>query len=53
MPEKRGVIREWKPPLRKFLIPCGIQENRLEKPFSISPPILIGWIGGELSVEAR
>ena len=40
MAEMKMVVRKWKPPVRKFLIPCGIQENKLENLFSISLPIL-------------
>ena len=36
----KKVVRKWKHPIRKFLTPCGIQENKLEKQLSISPPIL-------------
>ena len=36
----KKVIRKWKHPIRKFFIPCGIQENKLENQLSISPPIL-------------
>ena len=40
MAEMKLVVRKWKPPVRKFLIPCGIQENKLENQFSVSLPIL-------------
>ena len=52
MAEMRKVIRKWKPPIRKFLIPCEIQKNKLENQFSILQPVLNSedcW----LIVEAR